>query len=388
MFSRDAAHKLKSITDQFPVIGLLGPRQSGKTTLSQELFPDYAYVSLEDLDVRNRATLDPRTFLASFLGAKGVIFDEIQHVPDLLSYIQTTVDREKKMGFFVITGSQNLLLNQVTQTLAGRIFILRLLPLSVHEMVANNILPKTPEQAMFYGGYPPLFVRLIDPVDWYNGYVRTYLERDVRQLKNITDLSQFQRFMKLCAGRIGQLLNLTSLSNDCGISVNTAKAWISILETSYIIFLVHPHYKNFSKRLIKAPKLYFYDTGVACRLLEMESEQDLFTHYLRGGLFESFMMSSIAKHFYNLGRTPSIYFWRDKTGNEIDCIIEKAHVLTPIEIKAGRTVNSDFFDSLEYWRNLAQKEASPRSLVLYAGDENQGWTKAQVVSWRSVEDFL
>ena len=385
MILRDAQNKIKEMSEKFWVIALLGPRQSGKTTLARYTFPEHVYVSLENLETRSLAASDPKSFLAQFDGAKGVILDEIQHVPDLLSYMQTKVDLEKKPGFFVITGSQNLLLNQsITQTLAGRIFILRLLPLALDELKKANLLPATIETLLFQGCYPSIYAYDISPQDWYANYIQTYVERDVRQLKNIGDLSLFQLFVKLCAGRIGQLLNLTSLANDCGISVNTARSWISILEASYIVFLLQPHYKNFSKRLIKSPKLYFYDTGLASHLLGIESAQDLVTHYLRGGLFESLIISSLMKSSYNQGKNAHLYFWRDKSGNEIDCIIERGELLIPVEMKSGKTYSQSFFSSIEYFNEISQQPKHP-SFVVYAGDELISLKAGELVGWRSLD---
>ena len=287
------------------------------------------------MDAREFASEDPRGFLEQYSkksGRAGVILDEIQNTPNLFSYLQVSVDQDPRPGFYILTGSQNILLNQhISQTLAGRISIQTLLPFSIEELQEANRLPEDPFTTLFQGFYPPIYTKAIDPQDWYKGYVQTYVERDARQIRNISDLSVFQKFVKLCAGRIGQLLNLTSLSNDCGISVNTARSWISILEASYIIFLLQPHHKNFSKRLIKSPKLYFYDPGLASYLLGIESPKMLFQHYLRGGLFESMVLCNLMKQRFNAGKTSNLYFWRDKTGLEVDCLIEKADGLVPIE---------------------------------------------------------
>lgn len=388
MISRDAQKKIEAMAQKFWVIALLGPRQSGKTTLARHTFPEYEYVSLENIETRTLAASDPKQFLAQFDTAKGVILDEIQHVPDLLSYMQTKVDAEKRPGFFVITGSQNLLLNQsITQTLAGRIFILRLLPLSLDELKEAHLLPQDVETLLFQGCYPSIYAYNITPQDWYANYIQTYVERDVRQIKNIGNLSLFQLFVKLCAGRIGQLLNLTSLANDCGISVNTARSWISILEASYIVFLLRPHHKNFSKRLIKSPKLYFYDTGLASHLLGIESAQDLVAHYLRGGLFESLIISSLMKTYYNQGSTPHLYFWRDKTGNEVDCIIEHGELLIPIEIKAGKTFAQNFFSGINYFNELSQQPEHP-SFVVYAGENTMKLKAGELIGWQHLNQIV
>jgi hypothetical protein len=289
----------------FKVIALLGRRQSGKTTLARTTFPHYNYASLEDPDTRLRGQTDPRNFLQELCKGAGVILDEFQKVPGLLSYIQGIVDEEYRPGFFILTGSQNFLMNQaITQTLAGCISIQTLLPLSLDELVASNHLGGL-YGTMSQGFYPSLYVQQVVPERWFSSYIQTYLERDVPDLKLVTDLSLFQLFVQLCAGRIGQVLNLTSLANDCGVSVNTAKSWISLLEASYILFVLRPHHKNFSKRLIKSPKLYFYDTGLACSLLKITPEQ-LTSHYLRGGLFENMVLADLYKAFYNRGMRPNI----------------------------------------------------------------------------------
>lgn len=388
MIKRDITQKLKYLATKFPVISVMGPRQSGKTTLVKEVFSNYKYISLEDLDARVFAQRDPRSFLKDNENENGIILDEVQNVPDLLSYIQTYVDSTEKTGYFVITGSQNFLVNEaVSQTLAGRVAIFTLLPLSINELEQNNLLADSPEKAIFYGSYPRIYKKDILPLDFYPSYTTTYLERDVRQIKNVENLTSFQTFMKLCAGRIGQLINLTSLSNDCGVSVSTIKSWLSLLEASYIVFTLQPHYKNFSKRLIKAPKIYFYDTGLACSLLGINSLEQLYSHYLRGGLFESYIISDLMKQSFNIGIRPSLYFWRDKAGNEVDCLIEKGTQLIPVEIKSGKTINSDFFDGIEYWNNLSMSDPSG-GFIVYSGDQNQKREKGNVVGWRSVNGLI
>jgi len=384
MIKRDLAEKLKAMAGKFPVIALLGPRQSGKTTLARATFSRYNYVSLEDLDVRRLAISDPREFLNLHKNEHGTILDEIQHAPDLLSYIQTEVDKTQKTGSFVLTGSQNFLFNEtISQTLAGRISILTLLPLSMSELQQENLLPENINDIIFQGSYPRLYDKNIAPADWYPNYVHTYIERDVRQIKNITDLSVFQLFMKLCAGRIGQLLNMSSLANDCGISVGTAQSWLSLLQASYIIILLQPHFKNFSKRLVKTPKLYFYDTGLASFLLELDNPKQLSTHYLRGGLFESYIISELIKLRYNVGRVPHYYFWRDNVGREIDCVIDHGGKSFPVEIKSGQTINQDYFEGLYYWSELAGDQAG-RSYCIYTGFESQNRTRVSVLKWQDL----
>lgn len=379
MYKRDLEPTALLYAQQFPVVAILGPRQSGKTTLAKKTFASYDYVSLENIDIRRIALEDPRGFLESFLGKNGVIIDEFQEAPELLSYMQGIVDSEYRPGFFILTGSQNYLMNAaITQTLAGRIGILTLLPLSMHELRVGNTLPDTPELLLYKGSYPRIYAQNFLPQILYPNYIQTYVERDIRQLINVANLSLFQTFVQLCAGRIGQIVNLSSLANDCGISVNTAKSWLSLLEASYIIFLLQPYYKNFNKRLIKSPKLYFYDTGLACSLLGVESEDQVFKHYLRGSLFESLIISELLKTYYNKGLRPHMYFWRDNIGNEIDCIIEKASDLLPIEIKAGKTIVPDFYKGLEDWKLLTNtKEA----FIVYGGKEQFAIWNNKILPW-------
>ncbi|HLJ31849.1 MAG TPA: ATP-binding protein [Candidatus Babeliales bacterium] len=387
MIPRQLEPTLQELARQFPVVALLGPRQSGKTTLAQATFADYKYVSLEDFDVLALANTDPRSFLAVYDNGQGLIIDEIQHAPQLLSYIQTEVDRSKKNGFFVITGSQNFLLNEkITQTLAGRVAIFTLLPLALSELKKASLLPADSNTMIFQGSYPRIYAQHISPINWYPNYVRSYIERDVRQIQNVENLATFQLFMKLCAGRIGQLLNVSSLANDCGVSVSTANAWLSILQASYIIFLLQPHFKNFSKRLVKTPKLYFYDTGIACFLLELESAKQVATHYLRGGLFESFCISEMMKLRFNAGRLPHCYFWRDKVGHEVDCIIGHGGKLYPVEIKAGQTITQDYFEELHYWAELAGDEVG-RRYCIYTGSESQNRTLVSVLKWQDIDQI-
>jgi predicted AAA+ superfamily ATPase len=387
MIKRELSLELKTVVKHFPVVAVLGPRQSGKTTLVKATFSKYNYVTLEDLDKRELATVDPRSFLEANLNNHGLILDEIQFAPDLLSYIKAHVDTHQKVGQFILTGSQNFLLNEkIAQSLAGRVAILTLLPLSYGELDKASLLSEKIESALFTGFYPRIFDQNVPPEKWYKNYIKTYIERDVRMLKNVENLSVFQHFVKLCAGRIGQILNLSSLGNDCGVSANTARSWISVLESSYIIYLLRPHHKNFSKRLIKSPKLYFYDTGLACSLLEVDNAKQLVSHYARGNLFESFVISEIIKSHYNRDQRPNVYFWRDNRGNEVDCIIEKGQELTPIEVKFGKTINQSFFDGLNYWNNLAGD--TERSFVVYGGDEKQQQKGISILGWRFLNDCL
>lgn len=377
--------KLEELAQKMPVLAIMGPRQSGKTTIARETFKKHVYVSLEQLKEREFAQEDPDLFFQRYHNEHGIILDEIQRVPELLSYIQVHVDEFKKAGYFILTGSQNFLIHEaITQTLAGRIALFTLLPFSINELKKADLLPKTIEGCIFKGQYPRVYAYDLDPLKWYPDYLSTYVERDIRSIRNITDLSLFQRFIGLCAGRIGQLLNITSLANDCGVTVSTAKSWLSLLEASYIIFLLQPYHRNHGKRLVKTPKLYFYDSGLACSILGIESEEQLVQHYLRGGLVETLILSELIKQQYNKGRRPHLYFWRDKIGHEVDVLINVGTTFIPVEIKAGKTISTSYFEGLRYWYQLVESEEI-NGIVIYAGDDDQQRKYGKVVSWRSMK---
>lgn len=371
---------------QFPVVAVLGPRQSGKTTLIQKYFKKHTYLSLENPKTRDFALSDPEGFLQEYENPHGIILDEFQYVPHILSYIQLEVDAKKRPGYFVITGSQNFLMNQsITQSLAGRVGILTLLPFSIHELAQSQVLPERCSELIFKGSYPRLYDsdQNIKTIPFYASYVQTYIERDVRQLINVGDLETFQRFLALCAGRIGQLFNLTEIGGVCGIDAKTAKRWLSVLEASYIVFLLPPYFNNFNKRITKTPKLYFYDTGLACSLLEISSPLLNAQGIFRGPLFENLIISDLCKQFYNMGRRPPLYFWRDANGRvEVDCIINMGTTLIPIEIKASETMTMHFFESLKQWNEISNTEPGD-NYVVYAGDENQKRSVGRFLSWQA-----
>ena len=388
MIYRNMKPELINMAKKMPVIGILGPRQSGKTTLAQEVFKKHKYVSLEDANTQLLAKSDQYTFFDNLHNEHGIIIDEIQNVPELLSYIQVYSDKHGKDGYFVITGSQNILVNKaITQSLAGRIAIFTLLPLSVNELRKEKLISNSVNELIYKGQYPRIYDKHLDSKKFYPNYINTYVERDVRSLRNIENLSLFKTFIGLCAGRIGQILNITSLADDCGISVITANSWLSILEASYIIFLLQPYYKNFGKRLIKSPKIYFYDTGLACSILKITSEEQLHTHYLRGGLFENLILSDIKKQFYNISLPPPMYFWRDKSKNEIDCILEQANNLIPIEIKASKMMAKNHFDKIRYLYDLSESKEN-NGIVVYAGDQNYKLKHGQILSWSSADQII
>ncbi len=386
VFRRLQSSKLQQLAQSFPIVCLIGPRQSGKTTLARTSFPDYTYLSLEDLDNRTYAENDPRGFLADY--ANKVILDEVQRTPDLLSYLQTQVDKTDSPGQYILTGSAQLtLLEKLTQSLAGRTALLKLLPLSLTELNNENAVKQDCCEQLFYGFYPRIYKHDINPIDWYPNYTQTYIEKDVRDIINITSLTTFKRFIALCAGRHGQLLDISALANDCGIARKTATNWLSILEASFLIYRLSPFHNNFNKRLIKSPKLYFYDSGLVCSLLKIETPEQLKTHYLKGAIFEGFVITEIMKQRHNLGLEPHIYFWRDKNGNEIDCIVEQENQLLSVEIKSGKTLNQDFFKGLSYWQNLSG-QTPKNSFLIYAGDERQSRSSANVLPWHDVNDIL
>ena len=380
MIVREAEETIHSLLKGFPIVTITGPRQSGKTTLSKIVYPDRPYASLEDPDVRLAAMDDPRSFLDRF--PDGAVLDEVQRCPDILSYLQSRVDADGRMGMFILTGSQQFgLLSGITQSLAGRTAFLELLPFSLGELTRAGRQPQTIDRMLFTGGYPPLYDRDVAVRAWFGAYVTAYLERDVRQVLRVQELETFQRFLRLCAGRSGQLLNYSALAAECGITHNTAKAWISVLEASYIVFLLRPHHVNFNKRLIKAPKLYFYDTGLASWLLGIQKYEQLETHPLRGSLFETFVIAEIAKSFFNGAERPNLYFWRDSNGLEVDLLIEQGGRIMPVEIKSGKTVAHDFFTGLEKWTALAGDLAMTPTLV-YGGTEGYTHRGIRVMGWR------
>ena len=382
MLARDAEKTLIRLAKSFPVVAITGPRQAGKTTLAKAVFKDKPYVSLENPDEREFAQNDPKRFLARF--PNGAVLDEVQRCPALLSWLQGVVDQRGVMGDFVLTGSAQFdLIEGITQTLAGRVGRVELLPLSSSELKAANQLPNSLSQMLIQGGYPALYDRKITPQDWFSNYVATYVERDVRQLISVRNLGQFQTFLKMCASRTGQLINLTSLGADCGISAVTAKQWLSVLETSYIVTLLRPHHSNFGKRLVKTPKIYFLDSGLAAWLMGIRSAETLETHAARGALFESWVVSELYKKRLNTGLPIDLYFWRDNTGNEVDLIIEKEKGLQPIEIKSGSTYASDWSQGLKKWQALA-KNSSLEPAILYGGESNFERESLKVWGWRDV----
>ncbi len=382
MIPRHASTTLQSLAHGYPILVLTGPRQAGKTTLAQSTFPGKPYVSLEDPDTRAFAEEDPRGFLARF--PDGAILDEAQRCPALFSYLQTRVDATRRMGEFVLTGSQQFgLLSNITQSLAGRVGLVQLLPFSLQELQEGGVPVASLDDLLWRGLYPPIHDRSLAPEQWFANYLMTYVERDVRQLIEVQNLSLFQRFLKLCAARCGQLLNMTSLGNDCGVSHKTVAAWLSVLEAGYVVFLLQPHHQNFGKRLVKTPKLYFHDTGLAAHLLGIHDEEHMAIHSARGALFENLVISELVKRRYNQGLTSNLYFWRNNTGEEVDVVVEHGDKLLPIEIKSGQTYNSDFLTGLNKWARYAGDAALPSQLV-YGGDMSMTRNALAVHGWREM----
>lgn len=384
MIQRNAEKWLRLLAKEFRSVAVVGPRQSGKTTLAKDVFPKKPYVSLEDPDERLQAETDPRSFLERF--KNGAIIDEAQRVPSLFSYLQKILDDTKKDGLFILTGSNNFLLQaSISQTLAGRIGYIDLLPFCYGELEKLNLKNISTNQLLWRGCYPEIYDRNRNPNLWYPAYIRTYVERDVRQLKNIADTISFTRFLQLCAGRIGQQLNTAALANECGIDVRTVTNWLSILESSYVVFLLKPHHKNFNKRLVKTPKLYFYDTGLASSLLGIKTENEVVNSHFRGALFENLVITECFKNKYNNGGQVNYYYWRDNKGIEIDLLIESGKKLLPVEIKSAQTYRDDHLGNMHKWNGYAKQTGG---ILLYDGP--QSFTRSDkitVANWREISSL-
>jgi predicted AAA+ superfamily ATPase len=381
MIERTLRNKVLAMCQKYPIVTVTGPRQSGKSTLLRHYFPEYTYVSLENEDMRALAADDPHGFLRTF--PDKTIIDEAQRVPSLFSYLQTYTDEAGKKGMYLLSGSNNfLLMEKISQSLSGRTAILKLLPFSHQELLDAEKLPLQADEVIYKGCYPRIYDKEIDPLDFYPSYIQTYVERDVRLLKNIGNISQFMKFLRLCAGRVGQLLNLSSLANECGIAVSTAKEWVLVLQTSYVCYLLEPDYHNYAKRLVKTPKLYFYDTGLVCALLGIASSQQVATHYLRGGLFENMVINERLKAYYHSGRVPNFTFWRDSTGNEVDLLEYADGQVQAYEIKSGATFSPDQFKGLAKWSKLSGVPAEQCN-VIYGGDQVVQTSQGKVIPWRT-----
>ncbi|WP_419661477.1 AAA ATPase like protein [Desulfosarcina variabilis str. Montpellier] len=377
LVNRSIEPVLQTLADQYPVVTITGPRQSGKTTLCRKVFPDKPYANLESPDIRQFAIDDPRAFLAQY--PDGAVLDEIQRAPDLASYIQPMVDEAGKEGIFILTGSQQFeVSNTINQSLAGRTALVKLMPFALDEIQTAFSLPDI-SHLLVRGFYPRIWEKKLNPTQALGDYFETYIERDLRQLITIKDLNLFQRFIKLCAGRVGQLLNVNSLGNDAGVSHTTAKNWLSILEASYILFFLQPYHRNVSKRLVKSPKLYFYDVGLAAFLLGIENAKQLSRDPLRGSLFENLVIAEALKYRFNQGKRSNLYFYRDSRGNEVDLILTNEPDLFPIEIKAGMTITRDYFKGLNHFAKLFPDSIPNGSGLVYGGETEQQRSNVSIV---------
>lgn len=386
MIKRILGEQIKRMAAKMPLISITGPRQSGKTTLAKQCFPEYDYMNLENPDVFATAKSDPRLFLSQH--KKGLIVDEVQLMPELFSYLQTISDENNKSGEFILTGSQNFLMSEkISQSLAGRVFVTHLLPFSVEELKKSDEWNDNFNQFIFKGFYPRIYDKDISPDLFYPSYIQTYAERDIRQIINVSNLNSFQRFMRLVAGRTGQLLNYSSIANELGHELKTIKSWFNILETSFVIFFLQPHHKNYSKRLVKTPKLYFYDTGLACSLLGIKNENEINLHWAKGALFENMIIADIMKNYLNRAQIPSMFFWRDSTGNELDCLIEESLRVKCLEIKTSTTLHPDFFKGLNFYKNLSNSDEENLYLI-YGGAKNVSRKEATVLSWKNTVDLM
>ena len=378
LHKRDIQASAKDLLKNFKALAIIGPRLSGKTTLAKMLAPRKPYVSFENPDTRYQFESDPRGFLSAY--TNGAIFDEAQYVPELFNYLQQILDESPANGRFILTGSNNfLLVEKISQSLAGRIIYTDLLPFSLKEISGIKNFDSNLDNLLFHGGYPGIVYEGRKRLPWFQSYVRNYIERDVRLLKNISNYSLFQKFISLCAGRIGQQLNLTNLGNECGVDHKTIQSWIGVLEASFIIYLLPPYYKNFNKRIIKTPKLYFCDTGLACYLLGIQQKEQLHLHPFRGALFENMMVTELLKSRYNKGQRSNLYYFRDNTGNEIDVLIDTGKKIIPVEIKSSQSVSPNFFKGLDYWKKLT---GTKEGFVLYGGNESNSSRVKKIISWR------
>jgi uncharacterized protein len=387
MIQRDITTRLRAAAAKFPAVTLTGPRQSGKSTLCRAVFGRLGYANLEAPDVRDFATKDPRAFLEQF--PHGAVLDEVQRAPDLASYLQPLIDNDPKPGRWILTGSQNFsLLQSVSQSLAGRSAVLHLLPLTRREIMRFPHPPVSLDETMFQGGYPAIYDRNVEPSEWLSAYTATYIDRDVRTVANVGDLTTFQRFVELCAGRTGQLVNYSALAADTGISQPTAKAWLSILQASFIVFLLPPWSGNLRKRLVKMSKLHFYDTGLVCWLLGLRTAAHLRTHPLRGAIFESWVTSEVQKHQANAGERGGMFFYRDQNGVEADLLIERPGEITVVEIKAGQTVTDDLLSPARRVSAVLAGKSKTGAVAVYGGDTAQRRSDIRLIPWSRLDDLM
>jgi predicted AAA+ superfamily ATPase len=383
MFQRKYSKLLEANKDKYKAIALLGPRQSGKTTLAKSSFPEYEYLSLENPDTRIRATEDPRQFLGSI--TSNCILDEIQNTPELLSYLQEILDAKDDKRKFILTGSNSFQINEkISQSLAGRVRIITILPLLPSEIPTSKR-PASLDEALYAGLYPRVHNESLPPETWYADYYNTYIQKDVRSLLAVKDIMQFDRFIRVCAGRASCISEYSSMAGEVGISQPTAVSWSSVLESSYLLFRLQPHFKNFNKRIIKSPKIYFYDTGLLCYLLRIQSPEQLSTHPLRAAIFENWIVSIIQKAFMTQGKEPPTYFWRDQHGHEVDVVLDQSDSLFPIEIKSGSTFTKEWIDTLTWFTKL---QGTSDSALVYGGTNSFSFKDCSVISWDTIEGWI
>lgn len=372
--------KILDAIQNHKVLSLLGPRQSGKTTLARTLFPQFKYLNLELPETRLLAQTDPKALLAQ--SGPHIILDEIQRVPELLSYVQVYVDEPKSLWKFILTGSQSLEISKnISQTLAGRTQIFKILPLSYQELQTAKIERSSLDEQLFFGFYPRIYNEKLDPTEWLGSYFETYVERDVRQLMNIKEMDEFNRFIRLCAGRVGQLVNYSQLGSEAGVTQPTAQSWLGLLRTTFILFTLSPHHKNFNKKIVKTPKIFFHDTGLLCYLLRIKNADQLNSHPLRGHIFENFVVAEYAKKYFNNGEESPLYFWRDQKGHEVDLIIDEGEFLFPIEIKSSSTFNKDFLTSIQYLNSL---QDFTKGRCVYGGEKKLQMHSCEILPWKEI----
>ena len=383
MIKRSALTELKKLASQYKLVAVIGPRQSGKTTLVKECFKTKPYVSLENPDIRAFAIDDPKGFLKNY--PNGAILDEAQRTPQLFSYLQQILDESNTEGLFILTGSNNFLLQEnITQTLAGRVAYITLLPFTIDELGDSR--PMSVNEILYKGFYPPLYDQPFEIGKWFLNYIRTYVERDIRQLKGIENLIVFERFLRLCASRVGQLLNKNSLAVEVGVNSKTIESWIGLLEASFIVYRLKPHHKNFNKRLVKMPKMYFYDVGLVSALLGIQNVKQLDLHPLKGSIFENFVLMELLKQQYNDGKPDNLFFWRNNTGQEVDVLIDKGLELIPLEIKAGNTITREYFKGINYWNKLSKNNGG---YIVYAGEDYQKRSdNTEIVPFNKIKQYI
>jgi len=384
---RDLENSILVGAAQIPVIAIIGPRQSGKSTLAQKLFKDHIYLDMQDANLLGFAQEDPKGFLNTYKNERGIIIDEAQYAPALFSQIKVEADKHPQAGYFILSGSQNFLLHEkISESLAGRVYFYTLLPLSIHELEQARLTQDSPAQQIIKGFYPRVYQNNLNAYEYYENYISTYIERDIRTIRNIDNILLFKKFMQLCALSLGTTLNFTNLANDCGVTVATVKSWLSLLETSFVLFLLPSYHDNLGKRVTKSPKLYFYDAGLAAALIGIDEETLTRNRNLYGQLFENMIIVDVIKNYNISAPKPTLTFFRDSNHKEIDLIIELKNSIIAVEIKASETIQSDFFDTITWFKQQTNSQEDP--VLIYGGDQNQRRSKGQVLSWKSIHALV